>query len=401
MASLPTSIKEINQYRILDLLRHHPGISRSEIVSLTGLGKATISSIISDFMTNNIIYEIGPGKQRSSAGRSPIRLSLKGNARLAIGVELTGSECIAILTDLYANPILVERRPLTDKSVETSLGLIHECISQLMKNYDSKRLLGVGIGVPGPVDSNRQHVIFAENLGWFDIPLGPMLSERLSKPVTVIKRQNAAALGEYWYGVGKGKSNLIFVNVSVGISCGIIINDALYEGLNGSAGAIGHATIEPNGIQCKCGNYGCLETRASSAAIVIRVREKIKQGYQTILNDWVKGALQSITSHMVIEAALKGDSLALEIIEEAVNYLGIAIANLINTLNPALIIVGGDFLKLGDVFFGPLQKSIQKRSFSMSVRGVEVLPSSLGYQASAIGAASLIIDSFFYHLEAY
>ena len=399
MASLPASIKEINQFRILDLLRHHPGISRSEIVGLTGLSKATISSIVSDFINSNLIFEIGCGTQHSTAGRSPIKLSLNGDARLAIGVELTGSECVAVLTDLYANPLLVERRPLTDKSVEIALGLIQDCFSQLMKNHDPDKLLGIGVGVPGPVDPPRQQVIFAENLGWFDIPLGPMLSAQLHKPVTVIKRQNAAVLGEYWYGVGKGKSNLIFVNISVGISCGIIINNTLYEGLNGSAGAIGHTTIEPDGILCKCGNYGCLETLASSNAIVIRTREKIKQGQETILNEWVKGSLQSITHRMVIEAALRGDSLALGVIEEAANYIGIALANLIDMFNPALIIVGGDFLELGDLFFKPLRKTIQSRSFSISVEGVEVVPCSLGYQASAIGAASLIIDNFFYHPE--
>lgn len=395
MIDQPTSIKEINYLRVLNLLRLHPGISRAEIVNQTGLSKATVSTIVSELMNEELVCEDGAGVQLASAGRRPVRLKLNGQVRLAIGVELTGTECIAALTDLYSEPLRVVRYPMAESSVETSMDFIARAVNQLLEGHDASRLLGVQVGVPGPVDAARQRVLQAENIGWFDVPLGPMLTERIGKPVTVVKRQNAGAVGEYWHGIGKGRENLLYVSVSVGIGCGIIVQGELYEGSNGSAGEIGHTTVVPDGYRCKCGNRGCLETLASSPAIAVRAREKAREDRETLLVEWTKGALQSITTRMVIEAAGKGDSLAIEVIQEAAHYLGIAIANVINMFNPSLVIIGGDMLELGDMFLDPVREVVQRRSFSIPLAAVEVVPSSLGYRAVAIGAAALVIDQFF------
>ena len=155
VSNQPASIKEINQLRILNLLRLQPGISRAEIVNQTGLGKATVSTIVSEFIRDGIVYEVGTGVQLSSAGRRPIRLELKEQARLVIGVELTGSECVAVITDLYADPLRIVRYPMAESSVDTSLDLIVRSVHQLLDGYEAERLLGVGVGVPGPVDVER------------------------------------------------------------------------------------------------------------------------------------------------------------------------------------------------------------------------------------------------------
>jgi glucokinase-like ROK family protein len=395
MLDQPTSIKEINELRILNLLRVYPGISRSQIVSRTGLSKATVSTIVSEFIQEGVVCEAGAGVQIASAGRRPVKLRLNGQIRLAIGVELTGSECIATLTDLYSDPLRVVRYPMADVSVDASIDLIVQSVNQLLDGYDASRLLGVGVGVPGPVDATRQRVIQAENIGWFDVPLGPMLAERIGKPVTVVKRQNAGALGEHWHGIGKSHANLLYISVGVGIGCGIIVHGELYEGANGSAGEIGHITVVPDGHRCRCGNLGCLETLASCPAIAVRAREKTKEGRETLLADWARGVLQSITSDMVIEAARKGDPLAIEVIQEAASYLGIAIANVINLFNTSMVIIGGELLELGDLFLEPISEVVQRRAFSIPLSTVEVVPSSLGHNAAAIGAATLIIDHSF------
>jgi glucokinase-like ROK family protein len=389
------SNKDINHLRVLNLLRLHPGISRAEIVNRTGLSKATVSSIVSELIHEGLVHEDGIGMQLASAGRRPVKLKLNGQIRLAIGVELTGSECIAVLTDLYGEPLRVLRHPMAESSVNTSLHVILQTVNQLLEGYDPARLLGVEVGVPGPVDPTRQRVVQAENIGWFDVPLGPMLTERVGKPVTLVKRQNAGVVGEYWHGVGKGRANLMYVSVSVGIGCGILIQGELYEGSNGSAGEIGHITLVPDGHRCKCGNFGCLETLASSPAIAVRAREKAKEGTETLLVEWTKGALQSITSRLVIEAAGQGDPLAVEVIQEAGYYLGIAVANVINLFNPSMVIVGGEMLELGNLFLDAVRGAVQRRSFSIPLAAVEVVPSALGYRAAAIGAATLVIDRFF------
>jgi N-acetylglucosamine repressor len=395
MLSQPTSIKEINQLRILNLLRLQPGISRSEIVRLTGLSKATVSTIITEFIADGLVYEDGAAMQIASAGRRPVKLRLNGQIRLAIGVELTGSECVAVLTDLYSDPLSVIRHPMSDTSVDRSLELIAQSVQQLLRGHEISRLLGVGVGVPGPVDAMRQHVIQAENIGWFDVPFGALLHERIGKPVTVVKRQNAGALGEHWYGVGKPYSSLLYISVGVGIGCGIIVDGKLYEGANGSAGEIGHITVVPDGYRCRCGNVGCLETVASCRAIAVRAREKTKACRATLLAKWTKGVLQSITSDMVIEAAVQGDALAVEVVREAASYLGIAVANVINLFNPSLVIVGGELLELGDLYLDPLNEAVQRRAFSIPLSAAKIVPSSLGHSAAAIGAATLIIDQSF------
>lgn len=395
MMEQPASIKEINQLRILNLLRLQPGISRAEIVNQTGLSKATVSTIVADLINDELVYEDGFGVQMASAGRRPVKLKLNGQIRLAIGIELTGSECVAALTDLYSDPLRVARYPMAESSVDTSINFIVQAVTELLEGYDPSRLLGVEVGVPGPVDDIRQRVVQAENIGWFDVPLGPLLTERLGKPVTVVKRQNAGAVGEYWHGIGKGRANLLYISVSVGIGCGIIVGGELYEGTNGSAGEIGHITIVPDGHRCRCGNFGCLETLTSSSAIAVRAREKAKEHPESLLVEWSKGVLQSITSRTVIEAAGRGDPLAVEVIREAGNYLGIAIANVINLFNPSLVIIGGEMLELGDLFLDPVRESVQRRSFSIPLSAVEVVPSSLGHYAAAVGAAALVIDRFF------
>jgi N-acetylglucosamine repressor len=389
------SIKEINQRLILNLLRLSPGISRAEISRRTGLGKATVSAIVSELITGGIAAEIGAGVQTGPAGRRPVRLRLNGNFRSAIGVELTGSECVASLTDLYADPMRLLRYPMPESSVETSIEIICQAVRELMDGYDWARLLGIGVGVPGPVNADRQRVIQAENIGWVDVPLGTMLYRQFKKPVMVVKRQNAGALGEYWYGIGKGEPSLLYVSIGIGIGSGMIIGGDLYEGVNGSAGEIGHINITPDGPRCECGNLGCLETFASTTAIATRAKELMRRGRPSILFEWTKGGLESITGRMVLNAAGKGDPLALEVVQEAARYVGIAIATAVNLFNPSMVVIGGEVLELGELFLEPIRDVVRYRSFSISLAGVKIVSSSLGHRAAAIGAATLAINRFF------
>jgi len=386
---------EINQLRILRLLRLHPGISRAEIVRQTGLGKATVSTIVAELIAQGIVSETAATARSRGVGRRPVELRLEGTTHLAIGVELTGNECLATLTDMYASPLRFVGYPMPDCSVDTSVMLVARAVEELIRGHDLGRVLGVGVGVPGPVDSDRQRVIQAENLGWTDVPLGGLLSGQLGKPVIVVKRQNAGALGEYWYGAGRGKSSVLYVSVGVGIGSGMIVRGELYEGVSGSAGEIGHITIDPEGHRCKCGNIGCLETLASGPAMAVRARELIKHGRSSCLVDWTKGVLEAITARMVLDAAARGDPLAVEVAQEAAGYLGIALATAVNLLNPSVVVIGGEVLALGELYLAPIRQVVRSRSFSISVRAADIVLSPLGRRAAPIGAATLAIDRFF------
>ena len=392
----PSSIKEINQLRILNLLRFNPGISRVELAGQTGLGKATVSNVVSELINEGVVYEDGTGPQAGPAGRRPIRLRLNGEFQLAIGAELTGNECIAALTDLYATPLRFVRYPVPDTSVETCLNVLAQAVYELMAGEDVARLLGVGVGLPGPVDEAHRLVIQAENIGWLNIPLAALLEKRIARPVTVIKRTNAGALGEYWYGAGKNHHDQAYISIGLGIGSGLILGGGLYEGANGSAGEIGHLAIVPQGRRCKCGKQGCLETVASSPAMAQRARQKLGQGSRPgLLAAWTEGKPELITGRLVIEAAGRGDPLAVEVVQEAGRYLGIAVAHIVNLFNPSLVVIGGDVLELGDLFIDPVRETMTSQAFSVSLGYVQIVPSELGYQAAAIGAATVVIDSFF------
>ncbi len=266
-----------HQRLVLKLLRSQPGISRSDLIRRTGLGKATISQIVSRFIEKGLLCEDGAAEQTSVAGRPPVRLRLNGEYYLAIGVELTGAECIGGLLDLYSTPLQIVRYPLPDRSVRTAVDAIGVAVQDLLVGHNRECLLGIGVGVPGMVALDRQSVLVAVNLGWFDVPLGSILGERLQMDTIIVKRQAAGALGEYWHGVGCRRSVLLYVSIGVGIGSGILVNGRLFEGASGSAGEIGHMTVIPGGERCRCGNEGCLEAVASSSAMVARAKQKVKE----------------------------------------------------------------------------------------------------------------------------
>ncbi len=169
MRNQPVSIREINRQRILNLIRHNPGISRASMVKQTDLGKATVSTSVSDFIKAGVVCEVGTGAQRASAGRRPVRLELNRQVRLAIGVELTGSECIAAITDLHADPLRVVRYPMADTSVEASIDVIVNAVDQLLDGHDRSRLIGVGVGLPGPVDVSQSPGIYFRGVAKYQI----------------------------------------------------------------------------------------------------------------------------------------------------------------------------------------------------------------------------------------
>ncbi len=384
-----------HQRLVLKLLRSRPGISRSELIRRTGLGKATISQIVSRLMEKQLLYEDGAGEQAAGAGRPPVRLCLNGGFRLAIGVELTGDECIAALLDLYSSPLRIVRFPLPDRSVGTAVEVIKLAAEELLRGYDRSRLLGIGVGVPGMVALDRKTIVIAVNLGWHNVPLGALLRDALQMETIVVKRQAAGALGEYWHGVGRRKPVLMYVSIGVGIGAGILMHGRLYEGAGGSAGEIGHTTVAPDGERCSCGNHGCLEAVASCSAMLARAKQKVKEEGSSRLFADSHGVVEAITTDMLFAAAIAGDRVALEVVQEAAGLVGLALADVVNMFNPSMIVVGGEVAALGDVFLDPVRDVVRRRALSTSGGLVRICGSTLGDHAAAIGAGSLAIDRFF------
>ena len=194
-------------------------------------------------------------------------------------------------------------------------------------------------------------------------------------------------MGEHQFGVGRGVDNLIYLTVSTGIGGGIIINGRLYLGVSGSAGEIGHMTIDVNGPECSCGNIGCLEMLASGKAIAREAIRRISQGEGSSLAKMVEGKIDNITAEEVGVAAEGGDSLSLEVISQAATYLGVGMVNLVNILNPEMIIVGGGVAQMGELLLAPARQVVEERAFKLPAQAVRIVPAHLGDEAGVLGVA--------------
>jgi len=240
----------------------------------------------------------------------------------------------------------------------------------------------------GVIDMKKGIVTLSPNLpGWCNIPLRSIVEEKYQVNTFLVNDADAAALAEHDFGAGRGVENLVYITVSTGIGGGVIINGGLYSGSSGGAGEIGHMTIDVNGAKCNCGNIGCLEILASGTAVAKEARRRLSQGEKSALTEMVKGKFRSITAKEVSLVAQDGDPLALEVIGQAVNYLGVGMVNLVNIFNPEMIIVGGGMAKMGDLLFEPVRQVVRERAFPLLAQTVRIVPAQLGDDAGVFGAA--------------
>jgi glucokinase-like ROK family protein len=374
-------IKELNKSIVLNLLRFHSPISRTQISVQTGLNKATVSSIVDELIRENLVLEVGHGHTR--VGRRPVLLLFNAHAGYVIGVDLGVDYVRVLATDLSAE--IATSRELTigdERSPQQVVQAIVQAIQEIKSELPSSSLgiIGIGIGVPGLVDFSHGIVLNAPNLAWRDVHLGALLENYLGLPVYVDNEANTGALGEKLFGVGREASNLIYISAGTGIGTGIIVHNELVRGSQGIAGEFGHMTIEAQGLKCSCGNHGCLEMYASERALVRR--------YQQLTGT-------HLTTEEILLRLKENDAAALEAIQTVGQYLGIGVANLLNGLNPSLILIGNRLSAAGEWLVRPIEQTVRNRCFTLPYTQVRIQTSSLGRNACAIGAASLVLHEYF------
>ena len=392
----PQLMKKINQSIVLNIIRNYGPISRADIAKKTKLSSTTISTLADDLIKQEYLEEIGEGK--SSGGRRPILLKFNPASHFVIGVELEGKNISVAVTDLKINIInkLTEEIKNSDESwvVDKIINLVQQVIEKSRVKFEE--IVGMGVGATGLIDTKRGIIRQAVNLNWKDVPLKDLIEDSFDEvPIYMDNIANVAALGEKWAGAGKEAKNLIYIRIGTGIGAGIILNGTIYEGSNGNAGEIGHMTIEPNGPRYRCGNRGCLEALASGSAIAKRAITEILGGRDTLIEKLTNGSIEEITAKIVAEAAKKGDKLALEIWKEIGEYLGIAIANLINIYNPEIIVIGGGVAQAGGLLFESIKRTVKKRALPGPAKIAKIVSSQLGENVSTIGAASLALEKIF------
>jgi len=306
-----------------------------------------------------------------------------------LAIDLGGTKIIAAIV---SNKVVAkEYQPtLADEGPQSVIKRILSMIDCLLslRNLGTSQLDSISIAAAGAIDFEKGLVTSSPNLpGWHDIPLRDIVGEKYGVNTFLINDASAAALGEHRFGAGKGVDNLVMLTVGTGIGGGIIINGRLYSGPSGSAGEIGHMTIDVNGPRCNCGNIGCLEMLASGTAVAKEAIRRISQGEKSSLTEIVGGKTENITCEKVEVAARNGDSLALEVITKAATYLGIGLVNLVNIFNPEMIIIGGGLANMGDLLLEPARRVVRERAFQLPARLVHIVPAQLGDDAAVLGAA--------------
>ncbi len=386
------NVKNFNKHAIIDLIRFTPnGISRIELARELGLTRAAITSTINDLQKTGLVLEI---KTRQPSGRKPIVLEINPNRGFVIGLDIGATHITALLAN-YSAHVIAEIECSIDiiEGPQKVLDKANEMINSLIENsgISLKDLHAIGVGVPGPVVTGAGMVSEPPIMpGWDKFPIETALGTQRGIPVTVANDAELGAVGEWAYGAGRGERNLAYIKVGKGIGAGLLIDGQIYHGTNGSAGEIGHITLDENGPLCSCGNHGCLEAMAGGNAVAKKAIEKIKRGTRSDLSTIIP--LSDIKSEDVIDAACRGDLLAQQILIEAGHHLGTAIAGLVNLFNPSIVIIGGNVAKIGDLLLDPIRKTVQERSLRMASANLRISTALLGKRSSAMGAVVLALN---------
>ncbi|WP_163540032.1 ROK family glucokinase [Gracilibacillus sp. YIM 98692] len=313
---------------------------------------------------------------------------------LLIGVDIGGTTVKHAVISVEGNMLEKWEIPTRlDNNGEQVPYDIWESIQKKLKELDieKNRILGIGVGAPGFIDPETGNVAIAVNIGWKDYHLQNILAELSELNVYVENDANIAALGENWKGSGNQVKNMIAVTLGTGVGGGIISNGQIVNGANGTAGEIGHITVEQNGAACNCGRKGCLETVTSATGIVRQAKQLIEEGKAPQLLE-KQSEVGELTTKEIFEVAATHDEAANQVLDYVFNVLGQTLANLAITTNPAKIVIGGGVSKAGSQLLEPVKKAFQSHTLARTNEACEFAIAALGNDAGVYGGAYLVLQ---------
>lgn len=318
-----------------------------------------------------------------------------GQKQYILGIDIGGTKLAAGVVTLNGEQVSQDRVPTMvaegpDKVIDRLVDLCRRVVALAGVPWSS--ILAAGVGCGGPLDPHTGVIQDPPNLpGWVNVPLVQRLQDALAIPVYLDNDANAAALGEHMFGAGRGVDNLVYLTISTGVGGGIIIDNRLYQGVNGNAGEIGHMSVAYNGRLCNCGARGCLEAYASGTNIAARAREAIMAGHTSAMTA-LAGSVDKITGETVEQAIRMGDPVAVRIWVETIEILGVGIANVINIFNPRRVVLGGGITNFGDLLFVPLRQVALARAMGPLAQVVDIVPAQLGGQVGVLGAVAVALE---------
>ncbi len=379
-------LRDLNQSIVLNLITERGSISRTELAKRSRLPAATITRIVGDFLSAGLLLEVT--SEESSGGRRPVLLSINPSAGYVVGVKLREDSMTLTVCDLNCTIIHTCEENLVDiavphRVVDAIAEAVKRCVSEA--GVSVRKVLGVGVGLSGLIDSSRGICRYSAILGWRDVELGPALEFKLRLPVRMDNDVNTLAVAERYFGAGRDAANFLMVTVGRGVGLGLVVGGEIYRGSRGEAGEFGHMTVDTSADAplCNCGKRGCLEAIASDYGI-LRAATGTDPGHHV-----------EDTIGTLIDRARTGDVAIQSIFTRAGNALGVAIANLINIFDPARILIGGEGLRAGDLLLEPMRATIPQHTFGPSREGIDLVTCPTDDTNWARGAASLILREVF------
>lgn len=387
------ALRAYNKTSIMRILLTRESIYRAEISRITGLSIPTVMKITDEFAQSGLIAEVGKGI--SSGGKPPRMLQLIPNARFFVGVDARGPEYRCAIMNLRGELLIRHRidasalQQSRPDSGETMLRLLIDLIGQTIERsgVDRTRIVGVGIGVPYPIDGKAGQIISLRDLNLVDINIIEPVKAAFGLPVILENTAKTIALAEKWFGEAVNEENFSVISIGHGIGSAIFICNEIYNGTNCMSGEIGHMSIDPNGPLCRCGNCGCLEAMASVTALHDYVRKRLKEDAKSALS-----RLPQFSTADICVAAKTGDPLAVEALDRMMDYLSVGITNLVNLMDINLVLLTGGIIELYPELCTQISEKVsRKRGSYFGYHRISVKPLQIGPDAAIIGAATLLL----------
>ncbi len=373
------TIKINNKQKVLDTIREDAPISRSDLAQKLGLTKGTVSSLVNELLEANICYETGPGE--SSGGRRPVMLLFQHSAAHVIGIDIGVNYILGVLTDLNGTIVKELKQPAMNPDYDEAFQIITNLIRSLLSSAPESTygVVGIGLAVPGIVNIEGE-LLLAPNLKWEHKKLKEQIQDEFNLPVLIENEANAGAFAERKISSTQSSDHMVYISAGIGIGVGMILNGELYRGSCGFAGEMGHMMIQYDGLPCSCGSKGCWELYASEKALIKKA--------SSILESNEEWTLEKLIELAATEKQVQA------IFTETAKFLGIGIANIVNTLNPDQIIIGNRLAMAKDWIKDQVETVVNVCALNVSKTDLQIQFSDLSIYSSALGVSAFAVEDF-------